>query len=159
MSNTTFNIKPVWGELENVRDNIRNFLEQQNVPADDVYSGVMITSELVENAIKYGDESDSPDIQVYAEFEKGEITIEVRNHIRDSEDENLQKLDRAIQWVNGFQFPFEAYIEKLKYVSSKNLEEGESGLGLVRIAYEGHANIDFYVDENETLCISAVLPV
>ena len=159
MSATSFSIKPVWEEVEAVRNKISEFLGENNIPPDEIYSAAMVTSELVENAIKYGEESDKPNIEIFAEYKKGEITVEVRNHIKNADDENLHKLDRAIQWINGFQFPFEAYVEKLKYVSSKDLDEGESGLGLVRIAYEGHANIDFYIDENNTVCISAVLPV
>ena len=48
------------------------------------------------------------------------------------------------------------YVEKLKEISNKTLAEGESGLGLVRIAYEGQSILDFYVNENNLLAVSAV---
>jgi hypothetical protein len=35
----------------------------------------------------------------------------------------------------------------------------ESGLGLVRIAYEGRSILDFYIDEENMLSVSAVYPL
>jgi len=70
-------------------------------------------------------------------------------------DENLRRLDETIQWIRGYQSPFEAYVEKLKEVSTGE-NQGESGLGLVRIAYEGQSILDFYVDEQNMLAMSAV---
>jgi len=72
------------------------------------------------------------------------------------DDEELKKLDENIQWIRGFQNQYEAYMEKLKHISGKNLSEGESGLGLVRIAYEGQCILDFYVNEDDILAMSAV---
>jgi hypothetical protein len=82
--------------------------------------------------------------------------VEVKNQIKDSELEHLRRLDAKIQWIRGYQNPFEAYVEKLKEISNKTLAEGESGLGLVRIAYEGQSILDFYVNENNLLAVSAV---
>jgi hypothetical protein len=61
-----------------------------------------------------------------------------------------------IQWIRGFQDPFEAYVERMKIVSAQPYSNGESGLGLTRIAYEGRSVIDFYVDEGNVLAVSAV---
>ena len=61
-----------------------------------------------------------------------------------------------VQWIRGFQDPFEAYLERLKEVSSQSLDHEESGLGLVRIAYEGQSVLDFFVTENHVLAVSAV---
>ena len=68
----------------------------------------------------------------------------------------LRKLDESIQWIRGYQSPFEAYVEKLKQVSAQPYAPGESGLGLARIAYEGQCVLDFYVDETDVLAMSAV---
>jgi hypothetical protein len=72
------------------------------------------------------------------------------------DDEHLRRLDRAVQWIRGFQNPFEAYVEKLKEVSSQSLESNESGLGLVRIAYEGQSILDFFLLDRNVLSVSAV---
>jgi hypothetical protein len=59
--------------------------------------------------------------------------------------EIVAKLDKTVQLVRVYQDPFEAYVEKLKEVSRRPLNDEESGLGLVRIAYEGKAILDFFV--------------
>jgi len=84
------------------------------------------------------------------------IIIEVFNPIDKSSIKNLSKLDKTIQWIRGFQDPFEAYIERLKDVSKKPLHDKESGIGLVRIAYEGNALLDFFVSDNNILNVSAI---
>ena len=101
---------------------------------------------------------DSPKstFQLSLRKKRNRILIEVKNQIKDSELEHLRRLDAKIQWIRGYQNPFEAYVEKLKEISNKTLAEGESGLGLVRIAYEGQSILDFYVNENNLLAVSAV---
>ena len=117
----------------------------------------MVISELIENSIKYGDFS-LPENEVTLNINLYEniITIEVINPIDDSIFSHLKKLDKTIQWIRGYQDPFEAYVERLKEVSKKPFRDEESELGLVRIAYEGKAIIDFFVGEDETLNVSAV---
>ena len=44
----------------------------------------------------------------------------------------------------------------IKEVSKKPLKDAESGIGLVRIAYEGKALLDFFVGENSILNVSVV---
>lgn len=149
-------ITPVWENIEKVRESVSRFLDELGVDHDTVYSASMASSELIENAIKYG--SEKKDITVIVELKNNKISIEVKNKAVSASDENLLRLDRAVQWIKSFSFPFEAYIEKLRYVSSIDIDEGESGLGLVRIAFEAHADVDFYIDENRTICVSAILP-
>ncbi len=116
----------------------------------------MITSELVENAVKYGDFiSISNKIEVSLITGK-KIIIEVKCPIIKSKNLHFKKLDRTIQWIRGHQNPFEAYIEKLKVVSTKSGDDQKSGLGLFRIAYEGMAILDFYVSDDGIISVSAV---
>jgi len=146
-----------WDELDSVRAKTENFLLQQKLSKDQVYAMVMTTSELTENAIKYGD-SQGENVQVHISLSvyPKEIIIEVKNKIKDIHDSDLRKLDENIQWIRGFQSHYEAYLEKIKLISGKSLEDGESGLGLVRIAYEGQCILDFYINEDDVLAMSAV---
>jgi len=88
--------------------------------------------------------------------ELSDDTIHSLSMIIRSAYEHLSKLDKTIQWIRGYQDPFEAYIERIKEVSKKPLNDMESGIGLVRIAYEGNALIDFFVAENNMLNVSVV---
>ena len=116
----------------------------------------MILSELVENSIKYGDFKGSKSkIFILMDIGKDFITIEVNNPVDPKRANHLQRLDKTIQWIRGYQDSFQAYIEKLKEISRKPLEDEESGLGLARIAYEGKAILDFFVMDN-VLNVSAI---
>ena len=81
--------------------------------------------------------------------------MEVTNPFDESCRADLETLDRLVQWIRGHQDPFEAYLEKLEEVSRKPLQDETSGLGLARIAYEGGALLDFFVDERNFLNVSA----
>ena len=69
---------------------------------------------------------------------------------------HLRKLDKTLQWIRGFQDPFQAYVERIKQISRKPFDDEISGLGLVRIAYEGNAILDFFLSEDNQLNVSAV---
>ena len=150
-------IKPDWDEIEAVRGQAGRFLEQRGLSANVVQSMVMVISELVENSIKYGS-FPQPDSTVEIKLEAGSrmITAEVSNAVDKTSLKHLQNLDRMIQWVRGYQDPFEAYVVRLEEVSKKPLHDEESGLGIVRIAYEGKVLLDFFVDEDSLLTVSAV---
>ena len=150
-------LAPEWEELEGIRTKAQSFLERQDLPDDLIHSSVMVLSELIENSIKYGRFS-GPDnrVNVNLEVSRKMITVGVSNPVDDSCLPDLKKLDRMIQWVRGYQDPFEAYVERLKEVSKKPLKDEESGLGIARIAYEGDVTLDFVVNDEDILTVSAV---
>ena len=131
-------------------------LREAGLPDDEVYALCMVTQELLENAVKYGDfEQDGDSIAIAVGITPEEVTLEVRNPVS-SEPARLRNFDQAVQWIRGFQDPFEAYVERMKTASSHHYREGHSGLGLARMAYEGRCVVDFYVDGDRELAVSAV---
>lgn len=151
------NISPQWDEIEKVRNEAGSFFEFQGFSNDTAQALVMVMSELVENSIKYGNfEQTENTVKIYISLIEDTVTIEVTNPVAEKTKENLKNLDKTIQWIRGYQDSFEAYIEKLKEISRKPFSDEESGLGLVRIAYEGKAILDFFVDEDDLLNVSAV---
>lgn len=153
--NLNLTILPEWENIELIHGKITTFLEEYKFDANVVYSIGMIASELLENAIKFGTFDSNPNITISMDVNKEYITIEVVNGIGQSSSDHLKELDKIVQWIRGFQDPFEAYINTLRTVSSKKLKKGESGLGLARIAYEGNAIVDFYTN-NSLLFVSAL---
>ena len=153
----SLHLKPDWSELDRVSDSVQSFFAGSDLTRDDLDAVKMVTTELVENGIKYG-YFPNPDsnIELSVRKKKKRIVVEVKNQVKDFELGHLRRLDAKIQWIRGYQNPFEAYVERLKEISNKNLAEGESGLGLVRIAYEGQSILDFYVNEDNLLAVSAV---
>jgi hypothetical protein len=148
-------IAPDWDAVKATWDECRAILAAAGVPPDESYQLAMVTQELLENAVKYGAFNGSERIALGMRVVPEDVTIEVRSRVG-VDDANLRRFDRMIQWIRGFQDPFEAYIQRLKAVSARPYAHGESGLGLTRIAYEGRCAIDFFVDENNVLAVSAV---
>jgi hypothetical protein len=152
-----FNVKPEWEEIEKIRNQSAEFLQTHKLADDTVHSLSMIISELIENGIKYGNfKMIENRVVVIINIGRNAVTIEVLNPVDESAFEHLSKLDKTIQWIRGYQDPFEAYIERIKEVSKKPLKDAESGIGLVRIAYEGKALLDFFVGDNSILNVSVV---
>lgn len=152
-----FKLLPEWDKIEEAREKTEEFLEAKGCGLDDIDALIMITGELLENAVKYGDYVSAEDFIILSIIiDQGEIIIDVANPIQEDRNQYLIKLDKTIQWIRGFQNPFEAYIEKLKSISSQSLDSMESGLGLTRIAYEGQAVLDFFVSEENRVKVSAV---
>jgi len=151
-----FSIEPDWHEIDKSRNACMRFLETHGFSDDLVHSLTMILSELVENSIKYGTfKASNSEILIYLDIGRNLITIEVNNPVDARSTIHLKRLDKTIQWIRGFQDSFEAYIEKLKEIAKKPLEDEESGLGLARIAYEGKAILDFCVVD-DVLNVSAI---
>ncbi len=150
-------LKPIWDEIEIVRKKSSEFLESQGLSKDSAQAFTMVISELVENSIKYGHFGpNNSQVLVDIQFSPNSVIAEVSNPIGRKDANNLKILDKTIQWIRGFQNPLEAYTERLKEVSKKPLNDENSGLGLVRIAYEGKAILDFFVSENSMLNVSAL---
>lgn len=153
-------INPSWDEIERVRDITCRFLKENKMKDDVIDAIIMVIGELLENAIKYGHyKQDKETIPYSIMLNTKTITVEVKNPVDENDDENLKKLDRMIQWIRGYQNPFESYVEKLREVSARPLDDISSGLGLTRIAYEGQAILDFYALDNGTISVSAVYQI
>jgi hypothetical protein len=152
-----FNVKPEWEEIEKIRNQSSEFLQSHELADDTVHSLSMIISELIENGIKYGNfKMVENRVIVIINIGRNAVTIEVLNPVDETAFKHLSRLDKTIQWIRGYQDPFEAYIERIKEVSKKPLKDAESGIGLVRIAYEGKALLDFFVGDNSILNVSVV---
>ncbi|HYG66673.1 MAG TPA: hypothetical protein VD838_03405 [Anaeromyxobacteraceae bacterium] len=147
-------IAPEWDAVKAAWEPCHAMLKESGLGADEAYALAMVCQELLENAVKYGafPEGGAVDLEVRVGSE--EAIVEVKNPVG-VDSAHLHRFDQTIQWIRGFQDPFEAYVERMKAVSAETYHAGESGLGLTRIAYEGRCALDFYVDPTNTLAVSA----
>lgn len=148
-------IEPEWDAIKAAWDPCRAMLSRAGVEDDEGYQLSMAAQELLENAVKYGAFRDGERIVLEIRAAGEDVTVEVKSRVA-LDDAHLRRFDQMIQWIRGFQDPFEAYVERMKIVSAQPYAHGESGLGLTRIAYEGRCIIDFYVDDESTLAVCAV---
>jgi hypothetical protein len=153
-------IVPDWDEIDRVRERSAVFFREHGLSTDAVDALQMVVCELTENAVKYGSfRGDAPEISVMLSIQPRVVTVEVKSPVGQIDDETVGRLDYTIQWIRGYQDPFEAYLERVKEVSAQHITNTESRLGLVRIAYEGHSILDFYVNDENILAVSAMYPL
>ncbi len=148
-------IDPEWDAIKAAWDPCRAMLSRVGFDDDETYQLAMVAQELLENAVKHGASRPGERIELEVSAGSDDVTLEVKSRVG-VDDANLRRFDKMIQWIRGFQDPFEAYVQRMKTVSAQPYSNGESGLGLTRIAYEGRCVIDFYVDDENTLAVSAV---
>ena len=155
------NIRRDWTEMIRVNELAYDFLESMEIPAPAVDTFTMVICELVENGIKYSYErgKSSDTVELLVTIDKDIITVHVMNSTGRGNLHHLRKLDRTLQWIRGFQDPFQAYIERVREISRELTNQKISGLGIVRIAYEARAAIDFVVGEDGSLSVSAVAKI
>jgi hypothetical protein len=95
----------------------------------------MVTGELLENAVKYGDWSGRDRtfrFQVSGDGKQARVVVE--NPVRDVGDA-IRTIESTLEWIRGFPTPEEAYRARL--LDASTADAGVSKLGLVRIAYQG----------------------
>lgn len=146
-------IKPEWKEIKIIQKQIIHFLNSiLNNNEDLVEATEMSASELIENAIKYGnDKSSKKNINFNLSFEKDKIIINVKNDSNTTK--NLNKIDLILFNIKNCDNSELLYISKLKEIFH-HPDLYESQLGFYRIAYEGKFNLDYSFD-NHILSITA----
>jgi hypothetical protein len=152
-------IAPDWTEMDRVFDEADAFFKSTSLGRDLGDRFTMVACELVENAIKYGEFGEDEAVDLFVAIRNRTVDIMVKNPVGESSRPYLRDLDRTIQWVHGFQDPYEAYVTRMREISAEPIEENKSGLGIVRITYEGRSMIDFFIDEGAVLHVSAVTEV
>ncbi|MEK7705191.1 MAG: ATP-binding protein [Myxococcota bacterium] len=150
-------LEPDWGRIDTSSSETARFLTERGVCMDSVHALTMVATELLENANKYGSFRDpNARIRYRVTMRGSSITVEVEHPVNEHRADDLGKLDQMIQWIRSFQDPFQAYLERVKEVSAQSLATTDSGMGLVRIAYEGRSILDFFVDRQNHINVSAV---
>jgi hypothetical protein len=109
---------------------------------------VMVTGELLENAVKYGDpEGSLVDYQLVVQ--RGAAHIRVRSKCEPTSHDvlRLRRLIDELSQVEPAQIEELYHRRLLELCTSETLQ---TGLGLVRIAYEGGARLRYAVDEAQS---------
>jgi hypothetical protein len=143
MGNFNFSIDlPVrseWANVDLLRTSVQNCFTAIFSDIEGCHSLAMVTGELIENAIKYGDWSGIDEqrfrLRVWGEGRSAHVSVE--NPVLATEEAAHEVL-QTLGWMRSFATPLDAYRAKLLEVASADREPGSSKLGLVRIAYEGN---------------------
>ena len=151
------NLRPDGHEIDKAGKKSSDFLKSHGFSDDAIHTQIMILRELIHNGIRYGNLNKSENkITAHIHIAENTITFEVKNPVDETCFERLKELDTTIQFIRGYQDPFEAYLLKRKEVSQNASHSETNGLGLARIACEGRAILDFFVSEDNILNLYAV---
>jgi signal transduction histidine kinase len=142
--NVVLRIPPEWARIDPVRQAV-GLCVVAVFASDDLKDALgMVCAELLENAIKYG-KPDGRGVKIQL-IERGdgpdkEVMLSVTNAI-ESTSHHIDSLRQRLAWIDAFSTASDAYMAALSQVYERADEGAESGLGLVRIAYEGGCKID-----------------
>jgi hypothetical protein len=135
-----------WDKVDNLRKAVRLVLlaGEGTIPFAESLS--MVSAELLENAIKYG--RPGPHGLRFLLRQQGEdITIRVTHDV-DRAGGDVEALSSRLAFIRSFEDPGEAFVAVLAGVFERgDVENAESGLGLVRIAHEGHCRLELDTPE------------
>jgi hypothetical protein len=111
----------------------------------------MVSAELLENAVKYSKSMGGVRLSIRNES-KG-LVVAVTNMVEEG-SRHVASLRGRLEWLNSFADPEQAYAAALREVSVRGGEE--SGLGIVRIAYEGGCGLDCDVSSPGEITVRAL---
>jgi two-component sensor histidine kinase len=145
MTSFAFDIDvPVRGEWSNVDlliTSVENCFTAMFADVDGCHTLAVVTGELLENAIKYGDWSGGHAVfRLHVSGLDKNASITVENPLP-GDGVAVERLFAVLKWLEGFASADEAYRARLLEIASAPPGEGMSGLGLARIAYEANCKL------------------
>jgi hypothetical protein len=127
-----------WDHIRQIRSRVAEALKDTDSSLRS--AAVMVTSELVENAVKYGEEVPAArHISVSLAMGSNSIVIQVKNGSADANA--VDALARRVDEIMSAPDKSVLYLTRLEELLSNPIETGK--LGLYRIAFEGQFDIHF----------------
>ena len=143
--------------MEKMRQRTGSFMKSHGISDDAVHAQFRIIGELIKTAKEYGNFSPADtELTVNVQVDENAITVEIINPINEASLERLEELDKIIQFIRGYQDPFEAFMITQNETSINSPQGDSNALDLSRIAYEENAILDFFVNEDNILHLSAI---
>ena len=138
----SYSITPVWQVVRNIEEKIREIFVTKN---DELFNAtIMVVSELVENAVKYGmDIPTVKSINFNFSVSKDVIVISVANPV--DQVGHIDELKDHIHDIQNCDDPQSLYIRRLEELL-ENTNAKRTQLGLYRIAYEGKYDLSYEYD-------------
>ena len=138
-------VRSEWSNVDLLRTSVQNCFTAIFSDIEGCRSLAMVTGELVENAIKYGDWSglaglDDQRFRLRVWGEGHNAFVSVENPVRRG-DKHAEEVLRTLGWLRTFPSSAEAYRARLLEIAAQSPDPDHSKLGLVRIAYEGNCRL------------------
>lgn len=146
----SLDFSPAWNRVELIRSGVSTTLAAVLDDPDMRDAIAMTSAELLENAIKHGTKRP---VSYELECRSDEARVRVTSTPASALD--MKRLTDLVRWIGGFGNAQDAYVERLQEVCSRGDGQG-SGLGLVRVAYEGGCALDCSVVYDGRVCVTAL---
>jgi len=149
-------VRNEWQNVELLRTSVENCFQAVFADLDGKSAISMVTGELVENALKYGDwesEAVRREFRLRVEGDRTRAVVTVQNPVR-AGDPGLAEVIDTVAWIRTFKTPADAYRARLLEIAQATGDAAPSRLGLVRVAYEGNCSVEATV-EGTTLTVTA----
>jgi hypothetical protein len=132
-------IPPDWSRIDPTREAV-GLLVLAIFGDDDLRDALaMVSEELLENAIKYSTPGSTVSISIRHDGER--VAVSVSNAV-DESSAHAAALRERIDWLRRFPDAASAYRAAIgKVYETAPRPDGEAGLGIVRIAYEGRCGV------------------
>jgi len=149
-------IEPEWQNVDLLRLAILNCLHAVFGDPELSESVGIVTSELLENAIKYGDwgHGGARFLLLSARGSGNSVIVEVASPVRDGSP-HVANIAGTIDWIRKFPTARDAYVARMRAIAEQ--PDGLSRMGLVRIAYEGPCEIEA-LPESGMMRVRATIP-
>jgi hypothetical protein len=132
---------PDWKGIDPIREAVARCVEVAYRGEDGLDEALaMVTAELLENAVKYGNAEDfGIAFSLRGDPDRLEVTV---SHAAGNDPRHLANLLRRVQWLGQFSDSAEAYHAALEEIYLQApVNSGAGGLGIVRIAHEGGCQV------------------
>jgi two-component sensor histidine kinase len=152
-------VRNEWRNIDLLRTSVQNCFIAVFADLDGCHALAMVTGELLENALKYGDwaSGDRAMFRLRVIGREGNIEVSVQNPLRE-DDPNAATLMESIAWINSFAKPEQAYRARMLQIAQDDSDATPSRLGLARIAFEGNCKLDAKLGANMVTVSATVQP-
>ena len=152
-------VRNEWKNIDLLRTSVQNCFTAVFADLDGCHAIAMVTGELLENALKYGNWAASGERAMFrlrVVGNEGNIEVSVSNPLK-PDDNNAQQLMTSLEWINSFPNPEAAYRARMLQIAQDEPgDESPSRLGLVRIAFEGNCRLGAKIEKGN-VTVSAIL--
>ena len=151
-------VRNEWRNVDLLRTSVQNCFTAVFADVDGCHAIAMVTGELLENALKYGDwaTGDRAMFRLRVQGRSNSVVeVSVQNPLK-ANDANAMNLTKAIEEINSFPKPEQAYRARMLQIAQNEEDASPSRLGLVRIAFEGNCRLAAKI-EGGTVTVTASL--
>jgi|JI9StandDraft_1071089.scaffolds.fasta_scaffold02798_3 hypothetical protein len=137
-------ITPMWSAIADIKEKVK--ISMVGMPRGNIDFTVMVASELLENAIKYGiANNESSQVDFEFEIDHSKVSLNVRNGI--AHGPNLDKFLLVMNKINASENKKNLYLERLQEIMDDPTQL-ESCLGLYRIISEVEFDLNYRLNNN-----------